>query len=188
MPDGARSGDRLIIQQFLREDRDAIRTIEDWIDRAVVPYRRRLHCQWDDIRQEIRLEVVRLLQTEKFRGESSLKTYLWRVASHTCIDHLRRQSRWRQAPAEDAVHATESADPSPLETLLEEETWKVRMAILREMPEDCHRIWRLILEGRSYRQIGTRLGVSEGALRVRALRCRKKVVQAVRERTAGARL
>ena len=48
---------------------------------------------------------------------------------------------------------------------------------LEGMSRECRDLWGLILAGLSYREIGTRLGVTEGALRVRALRCRQRAAE-----------
>ena len=83
--------DRDMVTRFLRGDSDAVATLDGWISRAAWPYQRRLANRWDDVLQDVRLEVTRLLGEGKFRGESSLRTYLWRVVSHTCLDQIRSQ-------------------------------------------------------------------------------------------------
>jgi DNA-directed RNA polymerase specialized sigma24 family protein len=44
------------------------------------------------------------------------------------------------------------------------------------MPVECQKLWRMIVAGMSYRQMSERLEVSEGTLRVRVLRCRKRAM------------
>ena len=83
--------DRDMVTRFLRGDSDAVATLDGWISRAAWPYQRRLANRWDDVLQDVRLEVTRLLGEGKFRGESSLRTYLWRVVCHTCLDLIRSQ-------------------------------------------------------------------------------------------------
>ena len=89
--------DQDMAARFLRGETDAVGTVDGWIARAAWPYQRRLANRWDDVLQDVRLEVTRLLSQGKFRGESSLKTYLWRVVSHTCLDQIRSQSKWQWA-------------------------------------------------------------------------------------------
>ena len=84
--------DQEVVSRFLRGDREAVGTVDGWISRAAWPYQRRLATRWDDVLQDVRLEVTRLLSGGKFRGESSLRTYLWRVVSHTCLDQIRKRS------------------------------------------------------------------------------------------------
>ena len=45
------------------------------------------------------------------------------------------------------------------------------------MSEECWRLWAMILEGLSYREMSDRVQVSKGALQVRVLRCRKRAME-----------
>ncbi|MBI3949148.1 MAG: sigma-70 family RNA polymerase sigma factor [Acidobacteria bacterium] len=52
------------------------------------------------------------------------------------------------------------------------------------MSQECRQLWGMILDGLSYQQMSQHLNVSEGSLRVRVMRCRKKAV-AVRDQLLG---
>src|SRR5262245_6367980 len=97
-----------VVARFLRGDVQAVGTVDGWIARAAYPYQRRLSARWDDVLQDIRMEVTRLLQEGKFRGESSFKTYLWRVVSHTCLDQIRSQERVRWTELADDPDADDA--------------------------------------------------------------------------------
>lgn len=176
-----RQEDETIIAGFLREERAAIHTIETWLAGAATPFRQRLGWQWEDVLQELRLETARLLQAEKFRGEASLKTYLSRVVAHTCIDRLRAQTRRQWTELEPLLEQAAPETASPLQRLLQEESQTLLLRVLAAMPEECRKLWGLILAGTSYREMSAQLQVAEGVLRVRVLRCRQKAV-ALRER------
>jgi RNA polymerase sigma-70 factor (ECF subfamily) len=49
----------------------------------------------DDLAQDVFLKAFQ--QIHKFRGDSSVRTWLWRVALNTCRDH-HRKPRWQGAP------------------------------------------------------------------------------------------
>ena len=53
--------DRDMVARFLRGESEAVGTVDGWISRAAWPYQRRLADRWDDVLQDIRLEVTRLL-------------------------------------------------------------------------------------------------------------------------------
>ena len=183
--------DEAIIAGFLNGESDALETVEGWIARASSPYRRRLYAQWDDLLQAARMEVTRLLTQEKFRGESSLKTYLWQVVNHICINQVRSLSRAPAVEFEALIAQPASVQGSPFEQLLQKESEELYLRVLEEMPQGCRDLWDMILAGLSYREMSLRLSVSEGTLRVRVLRCRKSAVT-VREqlfaRRQGARM
>jgi RNA polymerase sigma factor (sigma-70 family) len=172
--------DEQIIKGFLKGESEAVETIEGWLARAASPYHRRLYAQWDDVLQAARTEVTRLLRQEKFRGESSLKTYLWQVVNHTCVNHLRAQQRAPSVDLDEIVQQPESTDDSPLEQVLQKESERILLRVLERMPQACRELWRMIVEGMSYKEMSLRQGIAEGTLRVKVLRCRKTAV-AVRD-------
>jgi RNA polymerase sigma factor (sigma-70 family) len=175
-------GDREVVSLFLMGDAEAAVTVDSCIAWAAWPYQRRLSNRWEDVLQDVRLEVTRLLGQGKFRG-SSLRAYLWRVVSHACLDQLRAESRWKWADLE-AVDELAATAP-PLEAVIHERDLVKK--VLEQVPGDCRELWRLVVMGLSYREMSQRLGVAEGTLRVRLLRCREKAVALRRELLEDAR-
>lgn len=174
--------DREIAARFLRGDAEAVTTLNGWIERAAWPYQRRLAHRWDDVLQDVRLEITRLLGEGKFRGESSLRTYLWRVVSHTCLDQIRAQSKWQWTDLEtleqDDGRAAGPSRPATLAVSAMSDPVEndLLLRVLDRSSQDCRELWRMLLLGHSYREMSQRLGVAEGTLRVRVLRCRERAV------------
>ena len=83
------------IAGFLRGDAAAAALIDGWLASAAGAFRSRLGAHWEDLLQDARLEILRQLRRGSFRGESSLKTYVWRVTLHACLNRLRARRRWR---------------------------------------------------------------------------------------------
>ncbi len=169
--------DQETIARFLRRESEAVQIIEGWIARAASPFRRRLGEQWEDALQEILLEVTRLLERGSFRGESSLKTYLWRVANHACLRQIRAQTRVNWVDIDALAEQGGPPEDSPLDQLLQKERMDILRRVMAEMPAECRNLLQMIVEGSSYQEMSRRLGAPEGALRVKALRCRKKAAE-----------
>jgi RNA polymerase sigma-70 factor (ECF subfamily) len=177
--------DREVVARFLRGEPDAAATVNGWIERAAWPYQRRLANRWDDVLQDVRLEVTRLLGDGKFRGESSLRTYLWRVVSHTCLDQIRSQTKWQWVDLEileqddgRAAGPVQAAAGDPVERDL-------LLRVLDRASQECRELWRMLVLGLSYREMSLRLQVAEGTLRVRVLRCRERAVASRAELLGG---
>lgn len=168
--------DREIVSRYLKGDSEAVGTVDGWISRAAWPYQRRLSERWDDVLQDVRLEITRLLGQGKFRGESSLRTYLWRVVSHTCLDQIRAQRKWKWADLE-TLDQGEGPEPTP-HVAGRQEDRDLLLRVLDKVPADCREMWRMIVAGLSYREMSLRLDVAEGTLRVRVLRCRERAMAA----------
>lgn len=175
--------DRDVVARFLRGEREAVGTVDSWIARAAWPYQRRLADRWDDVLQDVRLEVTRLLGQGKFRGESSLRTYLWRVVSHTCLDQLRAQSKWKWADLDTLDRGDDSVAHLHVPPANREDR-DLLLRVLERVPPECREMWRMIVAGLSYREMSLRLNVAEGTLRVRVLRCREKAA-ALRDELLG---
>ena len=144
------SNDQEVVTRFLAGDRLAVETVDSWISRAAWPFQRRLSNRFEDVLQDVRLEVTRLLGEGKFRGESSLRTYLWRVVNHTCLDQLRSQSRWQWTDLEH-LESAEGAPGAPLPSAaLGHEEKDLLVKVLDRVSGECRELWRLILAGFSY--------------------------------------
>jgi len=173
--------DATIIEGYLAGDPQAVATVDRWLEGAASSFRRRLRDQWDDVLQDVHLEVTRLLQGDKFRGESSLKTYLWRVASHTCLDRIRSGQRWNYVELDPQSPQEETAAAADWTVGSGEPVWSAErdllLRVLVRMGEECRRLWQMLVDGWSYREMSEETGVSEGALRVRVLRCRRKALE-----------
>lgn len=180
--DGATNGsqeDAETVQGYLGGEPVAVARVDSWIAGAAGPFRRRLAADWPDLQQDARIEILSLLRQSSWKGEARLKTYVWRVVGHTCLDALRRQKRRPLHEPADPEARLPSPEPSPADRLAERDQSRLLLAVLDSVPPDCRDLWQRILRGLSYAEIGREMGVSEGALRVRALRCRKRALEAL---------
>ena len=163
--------DQAIIQAFLAGHEGAVESIRTWLEESVWRFRPQLRLPWEDVRQELLLEAFQTLQSGEFRGEARLRTFLWRLAKFRCLNLLRDQRRPGPQPAPEAVlEAAPAFEASPLDRIAERQSTGHLQALMARMPPECRDLWARILEGWSYRRISEDLGVSEGALRVRALK------------------
>jgi RNA polymerase sigma-70 factor (ECF subfamily) len=170
-----------LIDSFLGGEPEALSQIDRWISQAAWAFKRRLGEVWDDLLQDVRLEVTRLLKESRFRGEASLKTYLWRVTTNACVDRLRAQRKVRWEGEETLEQGGDPPGTRPLAAFERHEARDLILRVAAAMSEECRQLWRMIFEGLSYRQMSEQLGVAEGALRVRVLRCRRRAMEVRRQ-------
>ena len=167
--------DQALIDRFLAGEPEAAATVEDWVRAAAFPFRLSLPSEWEDGVQESVVRVLEQLQAGRFEGRSSLKTYVWRLTTYRFTDRLRQRRRRPQVELEEVRLEDEKPDPQDL--TLRREKFRLAAQVMERSPAACQELWRLLLEGLSYRQMGERLAVREGTLRVRVLRCRNKAVE-----------
>jgi len=163
-----------LVKLFLQEDSAAVGLVDSWIRAAALPFRGRLAGDWEDILQEIHLEVFQQLRGGAFQGQARLKTYVWSTAIHTCIDSLRKQATWKFTTLESLQTGLTGA--TPLDEIQRSSKNRHLLQVLQKTSHDCRELWRLVLDGLNYRQIGARLKINEGTVRVRVHRCRKNAI------------
>jgi RNA polymerase sigma-70 factor (ECF subfamily) len=133
-----------------------------------------------DVTQEVFLKAFRGIR--EFRGGSSLKTWLYRIAVREALNHRRwawrhlRQQIFIDDPgAEDnACFELEDSGPSPFEALASREVQQVVQRALNGVAEVFRAAVILRdLEGMSYEEVAEVLGVSVGTVKSRILRGRR---------------
>lgn len=115
-----------------------------------------------------------------FQGESSFATWLYRLATNVCIDHLRRQKRRRQVESEVSLDDEESGwtEPAdwrqdPQRQLERSEQGRALARGLEALPAQQREILVLReLSGLSYQEISQKLGLDMGTVKSRIARAR----------------
>lgn len=123
----------------------------------------------DDMLQEIAIALWRALPA--FRGESSERTFLFRIAHNRCITHL---SRRRPTVSLDEA-PIEPADPraSPEVTASDEQQRRRLLQAIQGLPVIHKEVLVLFLEGMEYKEIAEVVGISETNVGVRLNRARQ---------------
>jgi len=139
-----------------------------------------------DVSQEAFVKVHRYL--DRFKGDSSFYTWLYRITTNTCIDVLRRRAVISQESVEyddsvqlDLAEANLGAlgsqvDASPARSALRRELGEKLEEALAQLPEK-HRAILLLreLEGMSYEDLARTLEIPKGTVMSRLFHARAKV-------------
>lgn len=116
-----------------------------------------------------------------FRGDCAFSTWIYRLASNACLDHLRREKTRRRIESGISLDDGENGlaavlpdeAPGPQERLEERERREALAAGLRKLSPD-HRQILLLREtaGLSYAEIAAALKLEEGTVKSRIARAR----------------
>ncbi len=137
----------------------------------------------EDVTQEVFTKVWRSL--EAFNYSSSLKTWIYRIAVNTCIDHSRkpwkklglRSTGLDETLEESDGKALVSSDESAEGKLIaKEKAAQIRKAITRLRPHLKAVLVLKDLEELSYDEISSVLGLSMGTISSRLNRARKALM------------
>jgi len=166
-----------LVERFRQGDDSAFEEIVEQRAAEVAALANRL-LGWpgdvDDVVQEV--FVAAFLGLKKFRGESSLRTWLFTITVNKCRSfRFRRLGRLRAVALNEAA-ALESPERSGEKVVLDQETLaRVRRAI-QVLPQKYREIVVLrYLQGLEVSEIRELLGITDNATQVRLNRARKRL-------------
>ena len=178
--------DRELVESARKGDRDAFRTLfERYHRRAYALAFGVLRHQDDalDVVQDAFIKAHKYL--DKFEGNSSFYTWLYRIVMNLAIDHLRKHRRVRPVELDEA-HLEESSGGdellpkmlggNPSRALMDKEIRARIDQALGELSEN-HRAVLVMreLEGMSYEEMAQAMGCSKGTIMSRLFHARKNM-------------
>ncbi|MCS7302620.1 MAG: RNA polymerase sigma factor [Candidatus Kapabacteria bacterium] len=123
------------------------------------------HQDAQDVAQETFIRAFRSLH--RFKGESSLQTWLYRIAVNTCLSYRRRWRRWiRLDSIVETADELVSSLPLPDREVEDGEFLDSFLRLLEQLPPKQRETFYLrYVEGLSYEEISRMLGVSVSGLK-----------------------
>lgn len=139
------------------------------------------HHQEDaaDCLQETMLKAWRGIKS--YRGECSLSTWLYRIASTVCLDFLRKQKRLPETESADELAEDEGFtpvddSPTPDEAIIRQESADHIRAAIDALPGDMRTVIILYaLQDMQYEEIAEVTKTSIGTVKSRISRARQKI-------------
>ncbi len=165
--------EKKFIERLKKGDEDAYREFmalyKDTVYRIIYSFSG-MAPEIDDIAQEVFIAVFRKIH--KFRGNSSLSTWLYRVTINKCKDYLRK----RRTDTVELTDSIISGRPDVLDTLLNKARAK---ALLSSLSEKFRSVVILReIEALSYNEIAATLKIPLGRVKIMLWRARKKMKEA----------
>lgn len=138
-----------------------------------------------DIIQEAMLVVVKMIRNEKFRGESSLKSFLYSICKNLWINELRKRKS-NQYRNEQYENEKSQIDLSVVEEIQQMENLRFVMNLFETLGEKCKQVLTLFyFEELSMRDICEKLAFSsEQVLRNKKYKCLQSLIQQVQSSTS----
>lgn len=120
-----------------------------------------------DVLQESFIKVFRSI--DKFRGESRLVYWIKRIVVNTALNHLR--DKLKMLPMVDLESLADSID---YDQFISSYSLDELLAMIQQLPTGCRVVFNLFaVEGYSHREIGVKLGISEGTSKSQYSRAKK---------------
>lgn len=137
----------------------------------------------EDLLQEIFLTAHRKIGL--YKGEASLGTWLYRLATNLCLDHLRSRAA-RTAQMTESLDAEDARPPEggrgPILGVIDRLDLERALA---ELPDGCREVFVLYdVEGFEHREVGAMLGISDGTSKSQLHKARLRLREWLRSRSA----
>lgn len=134
-----------------------------------------------DLTQEAFLKAWRSL--DGFQFKAAFSTWLYRLTSNLCLDHLRSAKRCKTLPlivvSEDSEElAVDPPDPAPLpeeHVILSEEQQHLQTALAALPSEERQLLTLRVINELSYAEIAELLAIKEGTVKSRLSRVRERL-------------
>ena len=138
----------------------------------------------EDITQEVFISIW--LSIDFFKGESQLKTWIYRIAMNKSNELIRRKNRKKRSgkmiPIEDESLPLTSTEQTPLEELEYKElelAFKKNLMKLSENQQIAFMLNRF--EGLNYKEIATEMKTSHSAVESLLFRAKKKLIELMKK-------
>ena len=137
-----------------------------------------------DCLQEAMLRIFRSISS--FKGQSTFSTWVYRVTMNTCLDELRKKKN-KQSTSLDGLLETgwspANEDDTPERHAIAGEKREAIRSAIAELPEDMRSAIVLRdVQGFSYDEISSILGINVGTIKSRISRGREKLREKIRRK------
>lgn len=179
-----------LVERARQGDPDAFGTLVEPWRRPLFGYIYRMVTHRQDAEDLLQDALVRAMESiRKFRGEGRFKSWLFGIATHVCLDYLRRRKRWR-VEAQLLGEKEGDANPAELEQITKlmaqpDFVFEIREHIAfcfsclgRTLPpeEQAALLLREVL-GFTAQEAASMMGVSEPVFRHRLAAARKAMME-----------
>ncbi len=165
-----------LAKRYVAGQRDVYRQVDNWINQVTRLSIWHFVEETEDTNSIVHLKLFSSLKAAKFRGESTFRTYVQRVARYTCIDQVRSQRVQRDADPEDLPAPSGSEAPDIIHERSVE--YQIFQKIFRSIDPECQKLWRMVFsESLNYKEIGGKLGLPEGTVKRKVHECKKTAME-----------
>lgn len=173
------ASDAALVRAARLGDDDAFGALVDRHGPSMLRYARRLvggsEADAGEVVQEAFISAWRSLDT--FRGESSIRTWLFRLVHRRAVDLQRHR---RPTPIDDELisRVIEASGDNPLQDVLDAELLEALQRALDELPWNQRAAWLLReVEGLGYEEIARTMGTTVGSVRGHLHRRRRQLAE-----------
>lgn len=179
------TSDEELVKQVRQGDRAAFQALVEKYQRRMYAVAYGLLGNREDALDAVQDAFVKVYRSlNRFKGESSFYTWLYRITVNSAIDLGRKHGRREEVEFREEIEPDEEkgefpvapASENPAESLMQKETGELIERAIEQLPPDQRTAIVLReIEGLSYKEIARVMGCSEGTVMSRLHYGRKKL-------------
>ena len=168
-----------LYQAFLDGDKDAFTELVHRYREPLTHFILRFVGNYDTAEDLAADVFVEVLEKRNYRFASAFRSWLFSIARHKAIDHIRKHRR--EYPLEEAEHLCDPT-PGPEDALLKAERREAANAALRELKDDRRMaLFLTAVEGMSYEEAAAVLHKTPRQIKNLCYRARQQLRQEVEQ-------
>lgn len=125
--------------------------------------------EFKDLRQEVLCNIWKGL--EKFRQDSKLSTWIYRICFNTCVSFQRKERKYEKISIETILNLPDDSGDSKLEQ------YNRMHGLIKELKYEERAIILMWLDDMSYDEISELTGIKRNTIAVRLKRIKEKLVK-----------
>lgn len=173
--------EKILIEEFLNGNEKAFNELVRKYQKGIYWHARRMvgnHLDADEITQQVIIVMYKKLSS--FKGNSSLKTWIYRITSNRCLNFIRRRKIKAYLNLDDVEASSLKNDEDILTNLEDRELLENVQKVLDELPLKQKEIFIYRhFDGLNYSEISEITGKSIGGLKANYFHAAKKVLKMV---------
>ncbi|MCH5242023.1 MAG: sigma-70 family RNA polymerase sigma factor [Muribaculaceae bacterium] len=128
--------------------------------------------EFKDLRQEVFFNIWKGI--DKFRQDSKLSTWIYRISFNTCISFHRKEKKIEKISIDKIMELpVENEEASKLEE------YKIMLSLIRQLKYEERALILMWLDEMSYDEISSLTGINRNTVAIRLKRIKEKLVKMV---------
>lgn len=128
--------------------------------------------EFKDLRQEVFFNIWKGI--DKFRQDSKLSTWIYRISFNTCISFHRKEKKIEKISIDKIMELPEENEEA---SKLEE--YKIMLSLIRQLKYEERALILMWLDEMSYDEISSLTGINRNTVAIRLKRIKEKLVKMV---------
>ena len=172
------NNDQILINQIIDGDTNAFSTLVDMYKDLVFTLALRMlknREEAEEVAQDTFIKTYKSI--DRFKGDSKLSTWIYRVAYNTCLDRIKKNKKHLNNVEinEFTVHQVKTIDNALDKIEAKEREEAIQRCISALPSEDSFLLTLYYFDDLSLDEISKIVGITANSIKVKLFRCRKKL-------------